>query len=95
MTDEARRKREQLSSLITKNGFKSIRQVCELADVSNANVYSNLYGTFDMSIKRIFKLANVIGCDITELIEIFYPDLYAENQNRVAEKLREVPVEDT
>jgi len=93
LTEDAKSKRNKLNKLVESYGHKSMRDVCVKAGISQANIYSNLIGRYDISIKRMFKLANVIGCDITEVIEIFHPELYAENQRIVSESLKEVPVE--
>ena len=82
MTDEAIKKREELQTLMGAYGYKSIRKLCRDADVSVQNLYSNITGTFKISIERMFKVANTLGCDITEVIKIFYADLYSENQRR-------------
>ena len=85
MTDEARAKRDAFQSLIEAYGYKSIRKLCADAGVEAPNVYQNLYGTYDMSVKRAFKLSNALCCDVSEVIEVFHPDLYAENQKIAAE----------
>ena len=36
--------------------------------------------SYDISIKRMFKLANAMNADIVDVIKAFHPDLYLENQ---------------
>lgn len=88
MTDESKALKERLMELAEKYGIKSIRQLSLSAGITNQNLYSNINGTYDISIKRLFKLASVMKCDISEVINVFYPELYAENQ-----KEKNVPVE--
>lgn len=89
MTNEAIEIRKELQNLMAKYGYKSIRKLCKDSGVSAANLYSNITGTYKISIERMFKVANALGCDITEVIKIFHSDLYSENQNA-----KKVPVEE-
>lgn len=80
MTEEFRQRKEGLEKLAMEHGIENLRQLSLKAGLKESNLYSNLNGTFGMSIKRMFRLANVIGVDIKEVIEVLYPEEYAENQ---------------
>ena len=87
MTNEAIQKREELQSLMEVYGYKSIRKLCREVGITAPNRYSNLTGKYKISMERMFKIANVLGCDVVEIIQIFYSDLYSENQ-----QTKKVPV---
>ena len=87
MTNEAIQKREELQSLMEVYGYKSIRKLCREVGITAPNLYSNLTGKYKISMERMFKIANVLGCDVVEIIQIFYSDLYSENQ-----QTKKVPV---
>lgn len=87
MTNEAIQKREELQRLMEVYGYKSIRKLCKEVGITAPNLYSNLTGRYKISMERMFKIANVLGCDVMEIIQIFYSDLYSENQ-----KARKAPV---
>lgn len=91
MTDEANKIRDELLKLAQSHGVNSLRQLALRTGITNQNLYSNITGTYDCSIKRMFKMANVLGCDVMEIIKVFHPDLYEENQGIVLEK--KLPVE--
>lgn len=80
MTNEAIKKREGLQTLMDAYGYKSIRKLCRDAGVSVQNLYSNITGVYEISMGRMFKLANTLGCDVLDIIKIFYADLYMKNQ---------------
>jgi len=83
--------RNKIKVLINKYGIKSTRQLCLLSGITQSNLYSNLNGTYEISIKRMFALANTLGCPVDEVIEVFYPDLIQMNRELVSEN--KVPVE--
>lgn len=87
MTNEAIQKREELQRLMEVYGYKSIRKLCREVGITAPNLYSNLTGKYKISMERMFKIANVLGCDVVEIIQIFYSDLYSENQ-----QAKKVPV---
>lgn len=86
-TDSGALKKEALTILAQKHGVDNLHQLCEKAGVSQQNIYSNFNGKYDISIKRMFKLANAMNADIVEVIQALHPDLYAENQEN------KIPVE--
>lgn len=88
MTNEAITKREELQKLMNAYGYKSIRKLCREVGITAPNLYSNLTGKYKISIERMFKIANTLGCDVADVIKVFYSDLYSENQ-----QVKKVPVE--
>lgn len=87
MTNEAIQKREELQRLMEVYGYKSIRKLCREVGITAPNLYSNLTGKYKISMERMFKIANVLGCDVVDVIQVFYSDLYLENQ-----QVKKVPV---
>lgn len=92
MTKESEVVRDRFEALVKKYGYRSIRNVCLSAGITASNLYSNITGVYDISIKRMFRIANVLGCDVTEVIDAFHHDLYEENKEIVAEG-KKLPVE--
>lgn len=80
MTDEARELREKLVKFSEKHGIKSVRQLCILSGIHESNLYTNINGTYGMSVSRLFKIANTAKCDILEVLELFYPELVQQNR---------------
>lgn len=74
-------RKSKLDILIANAGYESFRAFAKDVDVSAANLYSNLDTTYDISIKRMFKIAQVLNVPILQIIEIFYPEELAENQS--------------
>lgn len=75
--------KERLLQLIIAAGFENYRQFCLEAGLDQSNLYSNLDGTWKMSLKRMFKIANLLGVPILEIIGIFYPDELEENMKLI------------
>ena len=76
-----KRNKEKLWKLIENAGYANYRQFCMDAGLDCSNLYTNLDGTFKMSLKRMFKIANLLGVSILEIIDIFYPEELKENQS--------------
>lgn len=72
----------KLDTLVANAGYKSFREFAKDTGVTAANLYSNLHGTWHMSMKRMFKVANTLNVPILQVIEIFYPDELAENMSK-------------
>lgn len=79
-SDVGQRNKEELEKLVKNAGYDNIRQFCKDLGVDQSNLYSNLDGTWGMSMKRMFKVANLLGAPILQIIGIFYPNELAENQ---------------
>lgn len=69
-----------LNEYVKRAGFRSMRQFCTKLGVSQANLYSNLDGRYAISIGRMFKIANLLGCEIDTVLEWFYPEEYETNR---------------
>ena len=80
LTEEGMKRRDALQALAQRHGIESLRQLCVLSGVAQSNLYSNFNGMYDISLKRMFKLANALHVDILEVVKAFYPEMYAENE---------------
>ena len=80
-SDLGQKNKDKLVELISSAGYTSVRQFCDDVGVDQSNLYTNLDGKWKMSLKRMFKIANHLGVPILEIIDIFYPEELAENQN--------------
>ncbi len=78
-SEEAQRGKEKLDILIKNAGYASFRQFCVDANIDQSNLYGNFDGTYNISVKRMFKLANLLNVPINQILEIFYPEEYQEN----------------
>lgn len=76
----AQRGKEKLEILIKEAGYTSFRQFCVDVGIDQSNLYTNLDGKWGMSVKRMFKIANLLGVSIMQILEIFYPEEMAENE---------------
>lgn len=79
-SEVGKRQKEALQKLILDAGYSNMRQFCKDLGVDQSNLYSNIDGTWGMSMKRMFKVANLLGVPILQIVEIFYPNELAENQ---------------
>lgn len=79
-SDVGQRQKAELEKLVKDSGYENIRQFCKDLGIDQSNLYSNLDGTWGMSMKRMFKVANLLGAPILQIIGIFYPNELAENQ---------------
>ncbi len=82
MTKECKQKKERLDALAKKHGIENLRQLSIKAGMREPNLYSNLDGTYGMSIRRMFKIADAMGADIVEVIKVLYPKEFAANQKK-------------
>ena len=78
-SEQGQKNKEKLFKLIKAAGYENYRQFSKDVGIDCSNLYSNLDGTWKMSLRRMFKVANLLGVSITQIIEIFYPEEYAEN----------------
>lgn len=76
---EAQERRDKLKVLLDEAGYKSFRAFSRDLGITCANLYTNIDGTYKISIDRIFKIANLLGKPVLQIIEIFYPKELAEN----------------
>ena len=80
-TDIGKKNKEKLWSMIEAAGYENIRQFCKDVGIDQSNLYSNLDGTWKMSMARMFKVANLLKVPVLDIVEIFYPEELAENKN--------------
>lgn len=66
--------KEQFYTLIKSKGFKSFREFCRAAEIGPGNAYTNIDGTFKLSMDRAFTFARVLEVPIDTILAIFYPD---------------------
>lgn len=78
-SEQGERNKEKLLTMIKAAGYENYRQFCADAGLDQSNLYTNLDGTWKMSLKRMFKIANILGVPIVEIIGIFYPEELEEN----------------
>lgn len=76
--------KENFLKLIHEKGFKNLSQFCLASDIDTSNMNKRLIGVKQkIEISFAFKLANILRVDISEIIKIFYPDEYKENQELI------------
>lgn len=73
-------RKKELALLALSAGFNNLRGLSEACGVNEANLYTNLRGTYNMSMKRMFAIAKAVRRPIDEIIEIFYPGEINENR---------------
>ena len=73
--------KEKLWSMIEAAGYENYRQFSKAVGIDCSNLYSNLDGTWKMSMARMFKIANLLKVPVLDIVEIFYPEELAENKN--------------
>ena len=78
--EKSQENKEKLFALIKEAGYENYSQFCHDIGIDQSNLYSNLDGTWKISVKRMFLIANSLGVSITRILEIFFPEEYAENQ---------------
>ena len=78
-SDDAVIRKAKLEKMVKDAGFDSIFQFTKENNFDMANIYKNLNGTWKMSMKRMFELANALRVPVGRVIELFYPDEYEEN----------------
>ena len=76
---EGAERKAKFEKIVKDAGFDSIFQFSKDVGIDMSNLYLNLNGTWKMSLKRMFKIANTLGVPIGQIIELFYPEEYAEN----------------
>lgn len=76
--------KENFIKLIHEKGYKNLSQFCLASDIDTSNMNKRLIGVKQkIEISFAFKLANILRVDISEIIKIFYPDEYKENQELI------------
>jgi transcriptional regulator with XRE-family HTH domain len=77
--------KEEFLVIVKEAGFKSLRQFALEAGIDVANLNTNLNGTYSIQIDRMFKIADTLKVSIDEVVEMFYPERYAKNDEIVRE----------
>lgn len=77
--------KEEFMAVVKSHGFKSMRQFCKEAEIDIGNLYKDFNGD-NMSIRRMFKVANVLGEPYTYVVRLFYPEECQENDGVVMHK---------
>lgn len=80
-SERGQRNKEKLLNMAKAVGYDNLAQLCKDVGIKLPNLYSNLDGTWNMSVKRMFKLADMLEVSILEMIDIFYPEELAHNQS--------------
>lgn len=80
-SEVGQRNKEKLEALVKEAGYDTIKQFSRDAGIDVANLYSNLDGTWKMSMGRMFKVANTLGVPVLQIVDIFYHDELAKNQS--------------
>jgi transcriptional regulator with XRE-family HTH domain len=74
--------RDKLEKMVKDAGYVSMREFARDVGINISNIYSNLNGRWDISIKRMFKIANTLNVPILQVIEVFYPEELSDNMGR-------------
>lgn len=64
---------EQRLNFITAHGFKNMSDFAKAIGDERQNVYKVIHGKQQLTVKRMVKYCNVLGCSIIELLYVFYP----------------------
>lgn len=75
--------KERFISFAKEHGYANLHQVSKATGIESGNLYSNLTGKFDPSIKRLFLIANTMRVPIDDVINIFYEKEMKTNQSLV------------
>lgn len=75
-------RKDKLNNLVADAGYKSFRSFAKDVGITSANLYSNIDGTYNMSMKRMFRVAEVLNVPILQIIDIFYPEELAKNMDK-------------
>lgn len=71
--------KEQFYQMIADAGFKGLRDFSRACGVGPGNIYSNVAGMYELSLKRAFVFANTLRVPVMDVIAVFYPDEVHEN----------------
>lgn len=79
--------KELFYSIMHDAGFKSLREFSKACGIEAGNICNNLNGRYDISIERMFVLANTLRVPIDMILEVFYPRELAENEKYYTNQL--------
>lgn len=69
---------EMIKQFIYSHGFKTVADFSRNVGMERQNVSMRILGKCNPDIRMLLKWAIVLRCDITELLELFYPEEYKE-----------------
>lgn len=69
----------KFDELVKRLGFKSRRELAISMGISYTGLENNLTGRYGVSVSRAFELANALKVPVTDILDVFYPELYKEN----------------
>ena len=69
-----------LRKAIEEAGYTSLRNFAKVAEIEASNLHSSLSGIYKPSFKRMFKYANALHRPVTDVFDMFYPELMEENR---------------
>lgn len=75
--------KERLVKLAKECGYENLHQVALATGIESGNLYSNISGKFDVSVKRMFIIANTFRRPVEDVMEVFYPEQLKKNRQIV------------
>jgi len=73
--------KDMFNDLLKKKGYASLHAFCKDNQIDYGNMQKRVNGIRQkIEIGFMFKLANMLHVPVVEIIKIFYPDDYKENQ---------------
>lgn len=73
--------KERFDKLLHSKGYASLYEFCKTNELDYGNMNRRVNGVKQkIEIAFAFKLANILELPIEQIIEVFYPDEYKENQ---------------
>ena len=75
--------KDRLLKLAKECGYENLHQVSKATGIESGNLYSNLTGKFDISVKRMFIIANTFHRPILDVMNVFYPEQMKQNEKIV------------
>lgn len=76
--------KDTFNNLLKEKGYASLHDFTCKNDIDYGNMYKRISGkTQKIEILFAFKLANILKVPVDDIIKIFYPNEYAENQSIV------------
>ena len=74
--------REQFNALIKSKGYSSLNEFCNKNDIDYGNMHRRLTGVKQkIEIPFAFRVANILRVPVDDIIKLFYPEEYKENQS--------------
>ena len=77
---------EVRKQFVLDSGFTSIEHFAQYLEDDVSNVYKVLHGVQKPRIQKLFKFAEVLECDILQVLTLFYPDEMKKNVRMMNKK---------